>query len=123
MEYWLDIGKKFFTSKLSYDVQIQWNSTENFTILLQEYNGQGPLYKLDFGEIIFFEMIDEHISFPPFLTENVTMLNDSNASGILFEVRFDEVDNNTLNYFIRSDFYILIKSYHPPVITVLPMGD
>lgn len=123
MEYWLDIGEKLFTSELSYDVQIQWNSTEDFTILLQAYNGQGSLYKLDFGEIIFFEMIDEHLSFPPFLAENITMLSNSNSSGVLFEVRTDEVDNNTLNYFIRSDFYILIKSYRPPVITVLSTGD
>ncbi|MFC5631884.1 MULTISPECIES: hypothetical protein [Streptococcus] len=77
-----------------------------FYNFLQAYNGQGPLYKLDFGEIIFFEMIDEHLSFSPFLTENVTTLKDSNTNGVLFEVRFDDVDSNTLNYFIRSDFYI-----------------
>lgn len=119
MEYWLDIGEKIFTSKLSYDVQIQWNFKEDFIILLKAYNGDGPVYKLDFGEIESFEMIDEHLSFPPFLSENVVMLSGSRTSGVLFEIKSDEVDGSCFHYFIRGDFYVSIKSYSPYVITVL----
>lgn len=109
MEHWIDIAEGIFGSNYSYDVQCKWTSDMNLTVFLQEYNETGPLYQIDFGEIISFEIIDESLTFPPFRSSNVRFLGKNIHESVLFEIKAD-IFEGYYHYFVRTDYYVSIQT-------------
>lgn len=108
LETLIDVGKTTIEGGHGFHIQSMLSDANKLVILLlQDYCGKISQYRLDFGEILYYEFIDEHISAPRFLDKKVFegIIFSVLDSTLLSELRLKNDNNNYYHYYICSDLY------------------